>query len=132
MTYASGSSLPNCFVPSKWNRTLYGRLWPISPSPWYLASINGTIYPMAMNIKDPEVDQLAGDLAARMGHNNKTRAIRDALRAQLAITEARDGNRVTHLLDTMRTEIWPLLPDSTPITKPEREAILGYDPTTGV
>lgn len=85
-----------------------------------------------MNIKDPEVDQLAGDLAARMGHNNKTRAIRDALRAQLAITEARDGNRVTHLLDTMRTEIWPLLPDSTPITKPEREAILGYDPTTGV
>lgn len=87
---------------------------------------------MAMNIKDPEVDRLAGDLAARMGHNNKTRAIRDALRAQLAITEARDGSRVTHLLDTMRTEIWPLLPDRTPITKPEREAILGYDPTTGV
>ncbi len=87
---------------------------------------------MAMNIKDPEVDQLAGDLAARMGHNNKTRAIRDALRAQLAITEARDGNRVTRLLDTMRTEIWPLLPDRTPITKPEREAILGYDPATGV
>lgn len=87
---------------------------------------------MAINIKDPEVDRLAGELAARMGHNNKTRAIRDALRAQLAIIEARDGERVTQLLDVLRTEIWPLLPDRTPITKQDREQILGYDPDTGV
>lgn len=32
----------------------------------------------------------------------------------------------------MRTEIWPLLSDRTPITKAEREQILGYDPETGV
>ncbi|WP_006243999.1 type II toxin-antitoxin system VapB family antitoxin [Mycolicibacterium tusciae] len=87
---------------------------------------------MAMNIKDPEVDRLAGELAARMGHTNKTRAIRDALRAQLSITESRDGGRATHLLDIMRNEIWPLLPGRTPTTKAERETILGYDPTTGV
>jgi antitoxin VapB len=32
----------------------------------------------------------------------------------------------------MRTEIWPLLPDQTAITKADREDILGYDPETGV
>ena len=32
----------------------------------------------------------------------------------------------------MRTEVWPLLSDRTPITKHEREEILGYDPETGV
>ena len=87
---------------------------------------------MALNIKDPEVDRLADELAARMGHGNKTQAIRDALRAQLSLLEAQGGDRVTHLLDVMRTEIWPLLPDRAPITKREREAILGYDSETGV
>lgn len=93
---------------------------------------SGTIYRMALNIKDPEVDRLADELATRMGHHNKTQAIRDALRAQLALLEARAGDRVAHLLDVMETEIWPLLPDHTPITKTEREQILGYDPKTGV
>ncbi|OKH75431.1 antitoxin VapB36 [Mycobacterium sp. SWH-M5] len=86
---------------------------------------------MALNIKDPEVDRLAHELATRMGHHNKTQAIRDALRAQLALLEAQASDRVTHLLDVMETEIWPLLPDRTPITKTEREQILGYDPKTG-
>lgn len=87
---------------------------------------------MALNIKDPEVDRLADELAARLGHHNKTQAIRDALRAQLALLEARAGDRVTHLLEVMETEIWPLLPDHTPITKQDREQILGYNPETGV
>lgn len=87
---------------------------------------------MALNIKDPEVDRLAADLAARHGHHNKTRAIRDALRAQLSLLEARADDRVSALLDVMRTEIWPLLPDQPPITKEERERILGVNPETGV
>ena len=87
---------------------------------------------MALNIKDPEVDRLADELAVRMGHHNKTRAIRDALRAQLSILEARDDDRVAHLLDVVRTEIWPLLPAQPPITKAEREQILGFDPEDGV
>lgn len=99
---------------------------------WYLAASVWYHLPMALNIKDPEVDLLAEELAARMGHRNKTQAIRDALRAQLALLEAQAGDRVTHLLDVVRTEIWPLLPDHTPITKQEREQILGYDPETGV
>lgn len=86
---------------------------------------------MALNIKDPEVDRLADELAARMGHHNKTQAIRDALRAQLSLLEAQYGDRVTHLLDVMRTEIWPLLPAQAPITRVEREQILGLDPEIG-
>lgn len=86
---------------------------------------------MALNIKDPEVDRLAEELAARMGHHNKTQAIRDALRAQLSLLEAQYGDRVTHLLDVMRTEIWPLLPAQAPITRVEREQILGLDPEIG-
>jgi len=75
---------------------------------------------MALNIKDPEVDRLANELAARMGYHNKNRAIHDALHAQLSLLQAQAGDRVAHLL-VVRTEIWPLLPDRTPITKPERE-----------
>lgn len=87
---------------------------------------------MALNIKDPEVDRLAEELASRMGHRNKTQAIRDALRAQLSTLDTEAGAQLTHLLDVMRTEIWPLLPDRTPITKREREEILGYDPESGI
>jgi antitoxin VapB len=86
---------------------------------------------MALNIKDPEVDRLASELAARL-HTNKTDAIRQALNAQLALLQSRTGNREEQLLNVMRTEIWPLLTDRTPIKKREREEILGYDPATGV
>jgi antitoxin VapB len=88
---------------------------------------------MALNIKDDEVDRLATELAHREGHGNKTQAIRGALRAQLALLESRAGDRQEQLLTVMRTEIWPLTRgNSAPITKKEREAILGYNPETGV
>ncbi|KBC78785.1 antitoxin VapB36 [Mycobacterium tuberculosis M2138] len=90
---------------------------------------------MALNIKDPEVDRLAAELADRL-HTSKTAAIRHALSAQLAFLESRAGDREAQLLDILRTEIWPLLADRSPITSPitklEREQILGYDPATGV
>jgi antitoxin VapB len=86
---------------------------------------------MALNIKDPEVDRLAAELAHRL-HTTKTAAIRHALHAQLMLLESRAGDRQAQLLDVMRSEIWPLLTDRTPITKREREEILGYDPETGV
>lgn len=87
--------------------------------------------PVALNIKDPEVDRLAAELADRL-HTSKTAAIRHALSAQLAFLESRAGDREAQLLDILRTEIWPLLADRFPITKLEREQILGYDPATGV
>ncbi len=86
---------------------------------------------MALNIKDPEVDRLATELASRL-RTNKTDAIRRALNAQLALLQSHAGNREEQLLDVMRTEVWPLLSDRTPITKREREELLGYDPETGV
>lgn len=86
---------------------------------------------MALNIKDPEVDRLATELATRL-HTNKTDAIRRALNAQLALLQSHAGSREDQLLSVMRTEIWPLLTDRTPITKREREEILGYDAETGV
>ena len=86
---------------------------------------------MALNIKDPEVDRLATELATRL-NTNKTDAIRHALNAQLALLQSHAGNREDQLLSVMRTEIWPLLTDRTPITKRQREEILGYDAETGV
>lgn len=86
---------------------------------------------MALNIKDPEVDRLAAELADRLS-TSKTAAIRHALHAQLELLESRVGDRQAQLLDVMRTEIWPLLIERAPITKREREEILGYHPDTGV
>ena len=86
---------------------------------------------VALNIKDPEVDRLATELAARL-NTNKTDAIRQALNAQLVLVQSHADNREQQLLDVLRTEIWPLLTDRTPITKREREEILGHDPDTGV
>jgi len=86
---------------------------------------------MPLNIKDPEVDRLATELASRL-RTNKTDAIRRALNAQLALLQSHAGNREDQLLDVMRSEIWPLLSDRSPITKPEREEILGYDAEAGV
>jgi antitoxin VapB len=86
---------------------------------------------MALNIKDPEVDRLAAELADRL-QTTKTDAIRRALHAQLTLLGSGVSDRQARLLDVMRTEIWPLLADRRPITKREREEILGYDAQTGV
>jgi antitoxin VapB len=86
---------------------------------------------MALNIKDPEVDRLAAALAARWG-TTKTDAIRRALNAQLALLQAHRTDQQDALLEVMRTEIWPLLDARRPLSKADREDILGYDPATGV
>lgn len=36
------------------------------------------------------------------------------------------------LLDVLRRDVRPLLSDRSPVSKDERERILGYDPDTGV
>jgi antitoxin VapB len=81
---------------------------------------------MPLNIKDAETEDLAARLAARLDIN-KTAAIRCALRAQLALLEASDHDRLDQALEVLRSEIWPLTTGSTPITKQDREAILGYN-----
>lgn len=87
---------------------------------------------MAFNVKDDEVIRLADELMQRLHLTSRIDAIRHALKAQIEVTQSRAGSRTDELLDVLSTEIWPLLDDGSPISKAEREQILGYDPTTGV
>ncbi len=84
---------------------------------------------MALNIKDPETDRLAAELAALTG-TTKTGAVRYALRQVL---QARSGpsvrQREERLTRFLEEEIWPLMPPDQigkPVSKAEREEILGF------
>jgi hypothetical protein len=67
-----------------------------------------------------------------MAHGTKTEAIRRALeerRQRLAIRRV-DPSKAERMLRWFRTRIWPLIPKELrgrpPISKEEKEAILGY------
>jgi len=84
---------------------------------------------MALNIKDPETERLAAEVAALTGQT-KTGAIRYALRqvlrAQSAPSVTQREERLTRFLEE---EIWPLIPPDQPgkpVSKAEREEILGF------
>ncbi len=84
---------------------------------------------MALNIKDPETERLAAEVAALTG-TTKTGAVRYALRQVL---QARSGpavrQREERLTRFLEEEIWPLIPPDQlgqPMSKAEREEILGF------
>ena len=87
---------------------------------------------MALNIKDPETERLAGEVATLTGES-KTAAIRQALRERkrrllLARGEGGRGDRMVNLLEQRR---WPRLPEGVrgrTLTRAQREALLGYGP----
>ncbi len=87
---------------------------------------------MALNIKNPEVEKLAAEVAA-MAHETKTEAIRRALldrKERLAVRRV-DPGRAERLRRLLEEHIWPTVPPEVrgkPITKEEKEAILGYGP----
>jgi antitoxin VapB len=87
---------------------------------------------MALNIKDPETEQLAAQVAALAGET-KTRAVKTALRERkerlAARVAARDRGR--DLRRFLADEVWPQVPPDVlgqPLSRAEREAILGYGP----
>jgi antitoxin VapB len=87
---------------------------------------------MALNIKNREVEQLAAEVANLAGET-KTEAIRQALRdRKLRLACRRQGrSRAERLRDVLETYIWPSIPAEVlgqPISKAEREQILGYGP----
>lgn len=87
---------------------------------------------MALNIKDPETEALAAELAKLTG-DSKTGAVRAALRARRTELRRRgvDRDPDEDLLRVLREEIWPALrvdPPEPPMTKAEREEILGIGP----
>ena len=84
---------------------------------------------MALNIKDPDAVRLATNLAALTGET-KTRAVRVALEERTQRLTRR--TRRMPLLQYLEEEIWPRIPadqlDRPPMTKAEREEILGIGP----
>ena len=89
---------------------------------------------MALNIKDKETERLAAEVASLAGES-KTGAVRQALRERrdrLALESGRGKREPGSFLRFLETEIWPQIPDELldrpPITKAEREEILGIGP----
>ena len=87
---------------------------------------------MAMNIKDPETERLAAEVAELTG-TSKTAAVREGLRTmrdQLATKDDAE-HRLHRMRRVLEEEIWPLLPPEElgkPISKEEQEEILGFGP----
>lgn len=87
---------------------------------------------MALNIKNPEVEKLAGEVA-ELAKESKTEAIRTALEERLARLAADQGRKRSkeQLTEFFQRSIWPNIPANVRgkrISKREREAILGYGP----
>jgi antitoxin VapB len=87
---------------------------------------------MALNIKNREVERLAAEVA-EMARETKTEAIRRALEERKQrLGSGRPGRRTKEdLLKFFEREVWPHIPPEVlgkPITKEEREEILGYGP----
>lgn len=85
---------------------------------------------MALNIKNREVEELASEVA-RLTGESKTEAIRMALteRRQRLEQGLDPAGRAERLRSFFAEEIWQVLPAGErgrPISKREREEILGY------
>jgi antitoxin VapB len=87
---------------------------------------------VALNIKDPEAERLAAEVAAMTGES-KTRAVKVALqerkqRLALRIVRRDRGDALRAFLER---EVWPQVPRKAlgrRVRRREREAILGYGP----
>lgn len=89
------------------------------------------IHPMALNIKNVEVERLAAELA-QIWQTSKTEAI------QVALLELRErtmhglsgGGREERLRHFLESAVWPLVPEGVrrAWTKEEEDAALGYGP----
>jgi antitoxin VapB len=89
--------------------------------------------PMPLNIKDPETERLAAEVATLTGET-KTGAIRRALqerKERLSYRVAR-RERSADLRRFLEQEIWPVVPESAlgrRLSRQEEEDLLGYGPS---
>ena len=87
---------------------------------------------MALNLKDPEVERLAAEIAALTGET-KTRAVRRALeerRERLSFQVVRRDRRA-EWKRFLECEVWAAVPRSVRgrrVSRRERERLLGYGP----
>jgi antitoxin VapB len=87
---------------------------------------------MALNIKDPEIERLATEVA-QLAKETKTEAIRRALEERKARLKAGPSReqRYRRTMEYLEREVWPHIPPELrgkTITKQEREEILGIGP----
>lgn len=87
---------------------------------------------MALNLKNPEVERLAAEVA-RITGETKTEAIRKALieRKQHLSLHVVQEDRKERLIRFLERDVWPLVPrrySRRRLSKKERERILGYGP----
>jgi antitoxin VapB len=87
---------------------------------------------MALNIKDPETERLAGEVAALTGES-KTRAIRVALqeRKQRLGFRVKKRTRKELMVRFLEREVWPRIPADERgrrLSKQDEEILLGYGP----
>jgi antitoxin VapB len=85
---------------------------------------------MALNIKNPQVERLADEIA-RMTGESKTEAIRQSLleRRKRLRYRMTTGNRAVRIRGFLEREVWPRVPLDQLGRAPdreERERILGY------
>lgn len=85
---------------------------------------------MALNIKDPETERLAAEIAALTGES-KTGAIRAALRErkQRLALQRPGTDRAGELRRWLESEVWPTLPPKRRGRAPsqeEQDELLGY------
>jgi antitoxin VapB len=86
---------------------------------------------MALNIKNPEVERLAAEVA-RLTGESKTEAIRRALdERRRRLRAVSTGGRRARVLRFLEKKVWPTLPKGQigrRLTRPEEDDILGYGP----
>jgi antitoxin VapB len=87
---------------------------------------------MALNIKNPEVEKLAADVA-KLANESKTEAIRRALleRKERLRLSTSSHSRKVRLEVFLRNRVWPQVPRNVlgrKISKAQEEQILGYGP----
>jgi antitoxin VapB len=85
----------------------------------------------SLNIKDPETVALVDEVAELTGET-KTRAVKIALQERRErLKRGSPEDRAERLRRFLETEVRPQIPESErgkPLTKAEREEILGYGP----
>lgn len=88
------------------------------------------IWNMGLNLKNPEVERLAAEVAEIMGET-KTEAIRRALeeRKERLGFRVRNRDRKSRLMRLLESEVWPLIPDvllGKPLSRKEEDQLMGY------
>lgn len=86
---------------------------------------------MALNIKNPEVERLAAEVAGLTGES-KTEAIRRALdERRRRLKGPAPAERRVRVLKFLETKVWPTIPKKQlgrRLTRVEEDDILGYGP----